>query len=77
MPPRQARVERVAQAVAEQVDRSTVSDRKTPGNSRIVPATWNRLRASAMMLPQLGMLGGVPAPMNDRIASVIIAEAQM
>ena len=27
-----------------------------------------------MMLPQLGMLGGVPAPMNDRIASVIIAE---
>src|SRR5580698_11427208 len=30
-----------------------------------------------MMLPQLGMIGGVPAPMNDRIASVIIADAQM
>jgi hypothetical protein len=30
-----------------------------------------------MMLPQLGMLGGVPAPMKDRIASVIIAEAVM
>ena len=29
-----------------------------------------------MMLPQLGMFGGVPAPINDRIASVIIAEAQ-
>src|SRR2546430_11453217 len=28
-----------------------------------------------MMLPQLGMLGGVPAPRNDRIASTIIAEA--
>ena len=27
-----------------------------------------------MMLPQLGMLGGVPAPMNESIASVIIAE---
>ena len=33
-----------------------------------------RLRPSAMMLPQLGILGGVPAPMNERIASVIIAE---
>ena len=30
-----------------------------------------------MMLPQLGMIGGVPAPMNDNVASVIIAEAQM
>ena len=30
-----------------------------------------------MMLPQLGTLGGVPAPMNDRIASVIIAEAAL
>ena len=29
-----------------------------------------------MMLPQLGMFGGVPAPMNDKIASVIIADAQ-
>src|SRR5260370_40895991 len=28
-----------------------------------------------MMLPQLGMLGGVPAPRKDRIASTIIAEA--
>jgi hypothetical protein len=30
-----------------------------------------------MMLPQDGMVGGVPAPMNDSVASVIIAEAQM
>ena len=28
-----------------------------------------------MMLPQLGMFGGVPAPIKDRIASVIIAPA--
>ena len=27
-----------------------------------------------MMLPQLGMLGGVPAPRKDRIASIIIVE---
>jgi len=41
------------------------------------PAIWKMLRASAMMLPQLGMLGGVPAPINDRIASVIIAAAAL
>jgi hypothetical protein len=28
-----------------------------------------------MMLPQLGMLGGVPAPRKERIASTIIADA--
>src|SRR5262249_30880390 len=56
---------------------NTVSERKMPGKSRIVPAIWIRLRASAMMFPQLGMLGGVPAPMNERIASVIIADAQI
>ena len=30
-----------------------------------------------MMLPQDGMFGGVPAPMKDRIASMIMALAQM
>src|SRR3954449_1037903 len=30
-----------------------------------------------MMLPQLGMIGGVPAPMKDSDASMIIADAQM
>jgi len=34
-----------------------------------------QLRPSAMMLPQLGTLGGVPAPRKYRIASIIIAEA--
>ena len=28
-----------------------------------------------MMLPQDGMIGGVPAPMKDRVASAIIADA--
>src|SRR5271166_801554 len=30
-----------------------------------------------MMFPQLGIIGGVPAPMNDNVASVIMADAQM
>ena len=30
---------------------------------------------SAIMLPQLGMIGAVPAPMKDRVASITIAEA--
>ena len=30
-----------------------------------------------MMLPQLGMIGGVPAPRKDNVASPIMAEAQM
>jgi hypothetical protein len=34
-------------------------------------------RPSAMMLPQVGVSGGIPMPRNDRIASIRIAEAQM
>ena len=30
-----------------------------------------------MMLPHEGMIGGTPAPIKDKIDSVIIAEAQM
>jgi len=30
-----------------------------------------------MMLPHDGMIGGMPAPMKDRIASTIMALAQM
>src|SRR5262245_63161561 len=56
---------------------STVSDRKTPGKKIKYPAIWNKLRPSAMMLPQLGTLGGVPAPMKDRIDSTIMAEEKM
>ena len=38
--------------------------------------TCQSARPSAMMLPD-GTVGGTPAPMNDRIASTIIALAQM
>ena len=76
-PPRKPRVERVAHSIPEQIHRQHRQRQEQAGNRRMVGATWMRLRASAMMLPQLGMLGGVPAPMNDRMASVIIADAQM
>jgi len=45
------------------------------GKQDKVARDLKRLSASAMTLPQLGMLGGVPVPMNDRIASAIIADA--
>ncbi len=37
----------------------------------------NSARPSAMMLPQVGVSGGIPTPRNDRIASTRIAEATM
>ena len=37
----------------------------------------NSERPSAMMLPQVGVSGGMPMPRKDRIASIRIAEAQM
>ena len=74
----QARIERVAQAVAQQVDRQHRQRQEDAGKEDQVAGDLEQACApSAMMLPQLGMLGGVPAPRNDRIASVIMAEAQM
>ena len=39
--------------------------------------TCQSARPSAMMLPQDGVAGGTPAPMKERIASTIMAEAQI
>ena len=39
--------------------------------------TCHSARPSAMMLPHDGMVGGVPAPMKERIASMIMALPQM
>ena len=39
--------------------------------------TCQRARPSAMMLPQEGVAGGMPAPMKERIASMIMALAQI
>ena len=38
---------------------------------------WKLVRPSAMMLPQLGISGGVPAPRKPRAASISTAAAQM
>ena len=38
-------------------------------------AIWKKVRPWAMMLPQLGISGGTPAPRNDRPASISMAEA--
>src|ERR1044071_957782 len=56
---------------------STVNDRNTAGKNTMNGLTCQSARPSAMMLPQDGTVGGTPAPMNDRIASTIIALAQM
>ena len=55
---------------------STVMASSRPGKKMIQGAIWKNVRPSAMTLPQLGISGGVPAPRNDRPASVRIAEAQ-
>ena len=39
--------------------------------------TRNSVRPSAMMLPHVGVCGGMPTPRNDRIASIRIADAAM
>ena len=78
MPLGQPRIERVAQPVTQQVHRQHGdATGRSAGKNTMYGFTCQSARPSAMMLPQLGMIGGVPAPMNDSVASVIIAEAQM
>jgi hypothetical protein len=56
-PFRRARIERVAQAVADEVHRRTVTDRNAAGKSTMNGFTCHSARPSAMMLPQDGMVG--------------------
>src|SRR5436305_1712494 len=42
---------------------STVTDRNSAGKKTMYGFTCHSALPSAMMLPQLGMMGGVPAPM--------------
>src|ERR1700722_10744255 len=53
-----------------------VVKRKTPGKKTRVGRICQSERASARILPQDGVVGGVPAPMKDRAASRIMAVAQ-
>src|SRR5205814_777938 len=55
---------------------STVAARKMPGKRMLCGKTRNSARPSAMMLPQVGVSGGMPTPRKDRIASIRMAEAQ-
>ncbi len=69
---------RSAQPVAEQVHAEhggRQEDRGEDQDNAASPATG--LRPSAMMLPQLGTVGGMPAPMNESTASSRIADAPM
>src|SRR5215510_10512053 len=54
---------------------STVTARKAPGIKMVHGAIWKKVRPCAMMLPQLGISGGTPAPRKDRPASTSMAEA--
>jgi hypothetical protein len=54
-----------------------VIDRNAAGKNTMKGFTCHSARPSAMMLPQDGMVGGVPAPMKERIASMIMALPQI
>ena len=54
-----------------------MTDRNAAGKNTMNGLTCHSARPSAMMLPQDGMVGGVPAPMKERIASTIMALPQM
>ena len=56
---------------------NTVNDKAMPGNSTMCGAIENTVRPSEIILPQLGVEGGVPAPMKLSIASVKTAEANI
>ena len=56
---------------------STVIDRNAAGKNTMNGFTCQSERPSAMMLPQDGTIGGTPAPMKERMASMIMALAQI
>lgn len=76
-PRAQARVERVAQAVAEDVHAPHGQRQEQSREEDVVREDPEQGMPSAMMLPQVGVSGGKPTPRKDRIASTRIAEAQM
>jgi hypothetical protein len=55
---------------------NTVAERNAAGKYTMSGLTCQSARPSAIMLPHYGTVGGVPAPMKDRIASPSIALAQ-
>jgi hypothetical protein len=67
------RVERIAEGVTEQVQAQTVTAMARPGNTVTQGASRMKARPSLRMFPQLGVGGGVPAPMKLRPASARMA----
>src|SRR3981081_2624317 len=55
---------------------STVTDRTAAEKNTMKGFTCHSALPSAMMLPQDGMVGGVPAPMKERMDSTIQALGQ-
>src|SRR4029077_16002446 len=56
---------------------STTSASAMPGAKMVQGARARNRRLCAIMLPQVGISGGVPAPRKESAASIRIAEAQM
>src|SRR5205085_5796400 len=56
---------------------STTSASAAPGAKIVHGARLRNSRLCAIMLPQVGISGGVPAPRNDSPASIRIADAMM
>src|SRR6185503_16308689 len=56
---------------------STTSASARPGQNTVQGARARYTRLEAIILPQVGISGGVPAPRKDRAASIRMADAQM
>ena len=73
---RTARVERVAQAVADEVDREHGEEDRQPREHGEPPVRARRCAIeSVSRLPQLGVGGWMPKPRNDSVLSMRIASA--
>ena len=70
----QARVQRVVESVADEVDRQHREEDRDAGNGAQPPRTRRKLRPAPIMNPQLIMFGS-PRPRNDNADSIRIAVA--
>ena len=74
----QPRVQRVAQPVAEQVDRQHQQRQREAGNVTIHHSPENRkFWPMRISVPSEGSVGGRPTPRKDSVASVMIGEREI
>jgi len=69
-PASRAWIEPVAQSVTEHIDGEHGEGEADSGEEDVVRIDAERPRPSAMMLPQVGVSGGMPMPRKERIASI-------